>query len=106
MMPNTVPSRPTNGAEDETVASTGSPRRRFISSRSLTRSIARLHARDDQLELPRIAGPRSAEAIQAAGVFADAAGDHARDRAAPPAGLERRGLAQPPGGHQRLQLRM
>ena len=42
MMPPTVPNRPTNGADEETVASTGSPRRRPASSRSLLRSIARL----------------------------------------------------------------
>ena len=42
MMPPTVPNRPTNGADDATVASTGIPRRSPASSRSLLRSIARL----------------------------------------------------------------
>ena len=41
MMPPTVPNRPTNGADDATVANTGMPRRRPASSRSLLRSIAR-----------------------------------------------------------------
>src|SRR3954453_14793218 len=42
MMPPTVPNSPTNGADDATVASSGKPRRRPASCRSLLRSIARL----------------------------------------------------------------
>ena len=56
MMPPTVPKRPTNGADEATVASTGIPRRNPASSRSLFRSITRLTisatSNDDSVALP------------------------------------------------------
>ena len=57
MMPNTVPNRPTNGADDEMVASTGSPRCKLATSRFLPRSIERRDPVNQQLELDRVVPP-------------------------------------------------
>ena len=81
MIPNTVPNRPTNGAEEDTVASTGKPRRRLASSRSLTRSMRAAGGVDHDLQLGRIGGPGS-QSFYTSDEFADAGADDLGDRAA------------------------
>ena len=98
MMPPTVPNSPTNGADDETVASTGRPRRRPASSRSLTRSSVR-RDRVGALET-RVGGRLAARLVGLGGArpLLEAGANHARDRATREAGVEPDRFTQAAGG--------